>query len=955
VKRLSDLKDRANGTAANALVAAATLVSREALTSALKPKTTTTSEWQSLAWEHYDTCGELRFACEWLGNSLSRVRLFAARVKDKDAEPEPLGDDDPASVAMAALCGGQDGQSEMMKRFGPHFTVPGESFLVGWDDPETKRQEWATLCGDEIEESSTSGAVAIQWMGQRKELPDDALIIRFWRPHPRRHWEANSPVRGLEMILTELYKLTQHVAAQAESRLAGAGLLVLPLETTFPKPPSNALEVSTDEDPHQAAQDGLEGFMRTLTHAMVRPIEDRDSSSAVVPVVVQAPGDQIKNVRHISFATPLSQEAMTLRQEAIRRLAAGLDMPSEILTGLGQSNHWCVDDQTEALTRQNGWIRGDKLRVGDEVWTLNHQTGLAEWQPVRDIYRADVVDEPMRELESRTHSSLTTLNHRWPITRERNRDKQTHVVREWTTTEELTYAAHVQLAAPAAQLPDTAKYADALVELVGWFWTEGNIGRTVTIAQSHTVNADRVARIRAALTTLYGPARNLRSDRDTPGWSEAVQANESSHGGPVTVFRLNKAAAAPLLDVAPGKRPTTEFVCALTRAQLELFLDVSAQGDGHHYRAGKLDVWQRDPSALDAFELALILSGRGVSRMPSHDDGTTVRALEATTVRPVKAAEQMRRSGKTGATDQVVPYTGMLWCPVTANQTWLARRHGRTYFTGNTAWQIDEGSVKTHIEPVVQLICNALTVCYMRPIMGEDVNDSDLVVWYDASELKQRPDRSAIAKDLYELGELSGAALRREAGFGDPDAPTDEDDKRSILRGMMDRAAVDTATAVELLVLLGYVNDGDLSIAPAEGQQIGQGDEADPADAEDPRALPSGKDDPPPEGTPDGDAAGLAAPAAARALLAGHVMDYAGKRLLSRFGRGVRGQYKEVPHRELHTRLQVEPDDLDMLLEGAYTAFPQLDASLRAAVDEACRAALLGGYPLDPLSIGAGA
>lgn len=611
MKRLSELKDRQGAVSAvNALVAAATLVSREALTSALRPKPTATSEWQAIAWDHYDTCGELRFACEWLGNSLSRVRLFAGRVKDKDSEPEPLADTDPASVMMAALCGGQDGQSEMMKRFGPHMTVPGESFLVGWDDPDTKRQEWATLCGDEIEESTSSNAVVIQWLGQRKELPEDALIIRFWRPHPRKSWEANSPVRGLETILTELYKLTQHVAAQADSRLAGAGLLVLPLETTFPKPPSAETEQSSDEDPQQAAQDGLEGFMRTLTHAMVKPIEDRDSSSAVVPVVIQAPGDQIKNVRHISFSTPLSQEAMTLRQEAIRRLAAGLDMPAEILTGLGQSNHW-------------------------------------------------------------------------------------------------------------------------------------------------------------------------------------------------------------------------------------------------------------------------------------------------------------------------------------------------------TAWQIDEGSVKTHIEPIVQIICNALTVCYLRPMLDEDVNDSDLVVWYDASELKQRPDRSAIAKDLYELGELSGAALRREAGFGDPDAPTDDDDRRAILRGMLDRASIDTPTAIEILVLLGYVDDGDLSAAPAEGQPIGQGDEANPADAEDPRALPEKPETPPEENAVVGGSMNIEDIAkAARALLAGHVMDYAGKRLLSRFGRQARGQYKDTPHRDLHTVLEVQTDDVGFLLDGAYAAFPQLDTSLRAEVDQACRAALLGGYALDPLSIG---
>lgn len=629
MRKLSDIRAAPTRPQANAIVAAATMISREALTNALgwRKNTRTAAEWQAVAWEHYETCGELRFAAEWLGNSLSRAKLFAGRLDGPTGKVIPVPGSDPAAVAMTTLCGGHDGQSEMLKRLGPHLTVPGESYLVGWDDAATGRQNWATLCNDEIEESVPAGTVTILWQGEKIDLPADALIIRIWRPHPRMYWEANSPVRGLEMILNELYKLTQHVSAQADSRLAGAGLLVLPLETTFPPPPGEATE-TTDDDPTAAATQGLSGFMRTLAASMVTPIANRDDASAVVPVVVQAPGDQIKNVRHISFATPLSQEAMSLRQEAIRRLAAGLDMPSEILTGLGGSNHW-------------------------------------------------------------------------------------------------------------------------------------------------------------------------------------------------------------------------------------------------------------------------------------------------------------------------------------------------------TAWQIDESSVKTHIEPILQLICNALTVCYLRPIMGEDPDDSDLVVGYDASELKQRPDRSAIAKDLYSLGELSGDALRREAGFDDSDAPTTDDDRRAILRSMIDRAAIDTQTAVEICVLLGYVSEGDLSAAPVPGDSIGsgdQGDAANPSPAEDPKALPVRPEDPPADDQRDVPAASLGERAralavemggldrrpvviGARALLAGHVMDYAGKRLLARAGRAHRGRYPDLPASALHTRIPVGPEDLDPILDGAYSAFPRLDPRLRASVDVRVRAALLAGEVLDPATL----
>jgi hypothetical protein len=49
------------------------------------------------------------------------------------------------------------------------------------------------------------------------------------------------------------------------------------------------------------------------------------------------------------------------------------------------------------------------------------------------------------------------------------------------------------------------------------------------------------------------------------------------------------------------------------------------------------------------------------------------------------------------------------------------------------------------------------------------------VVWYDMSELTQRPDRSDDAVLLYDRQELSGDALRRETGFDEADKPTGAD------------------------------------------------------------------------------------------------------------------------------------------------------------------------------------
>ncbi len=59
----------------NALVASAAR-----LDLSKKPRGALQQEWQAEAWEHYNTCGELRYAANWFGNSLSRATLYAADV-----------------------------------------------------------------------------------------------------------------------------------------------------------------------------------------------------------------------------------------------------------------------------------------------------------------------------------------------------------------------------------------------------------------------------------------------------------------------------------------------------------------------------------------------------------------------------------------------------------------------------------------------------------------------------------------------------------------------------------------------------------------------------------------------------------------------------------------------------------------------------------------------------------
>lgn len=291
--------------------------------------------WQAEAWSFYDSIGELRYASEWIGRALSRARLVPASVPTNGDNPAKMDGNDPCRAlcqdVLNAFGGGITGQAQLLHRLGIHLSVPGDSYLVGMDEVDeagqpTGEQSWVVRSTEEV--TSRGSEIVVDDGESTALLSDDALLLRVWNPHPRKHWEADSPVRAVLPVLREIEQLGQHIGATVDSRLAGAGLLLLPNEVTF------ARGADAAED------NGDDVFTADLIEAMVTPIKDRDSAAAVVPLVLKMPGEHVDKVRHLTFGTDFDARVQGLREEAIRRLALGLNLPPEILLGQADSNAW---------------------------------------------------------------------------------------------------------------------------------------------------------------------------------------------------------------------------------------------------------------------------------------------------------------------------------------------------------------------------------------------------------------------------------------------------------------------------------------------------------------------------------------------------------------------------------------------------------------------------------------
>lgn len=291
--------------------------------------------WQDTAWGFYDTVGEYRYACDWVGNMISKATLYVAK------DGVRVEGSSPGVDYMYSLFGGPESQGQMLREIGIHLTVAGENYVIGVskDDVET----WRVIAATEL----TVRAGTYYASSKAIESDTPPFVMRLWRPHPRKYKEANAPSRAVLSILAELDALTKRIFAEIDSRLAGAGVLLLPSEMTLPVQ-QTATAVDGVVQPTATVADV---FRADLQEAMMTAIGDREAASAMVPIVATVPGEHVGNIKHLTFWSSLDEKSIDLRTEAIRRLALGLDMPPEVLTGVADTNHWNAWQVEEAAIK----------------------------------------------------------------------------------------------------------------------------------------------------------------------------------------------------------------------------------------------------------------------------------------------------------------------------------------------------------------------------------------------------------------------------------------------------------------------------------------------------------------------------------------------------------------------------------------------------------------------------
>lgn len=308
--------------------------------------------WQTAAWTHYDSIGEIHYGLSLVASVLSRVRIYAGSAVntaeapidvDKAAERGDLGRTlaRRSQELLSDLAG--VGFPGMVRTFALNVAVPGEVYLakLPGDAPDT--EVWAFRSTDEISVTSTGVTyrpTRTETSVGEKKLDKDTFIARIWQMHPRHTTEPDSSMAAIADPAEELLMLSRLTRSAMRSRM-NAGILFVPdgLAVAGSAPAEVVEEIDPDTgdvvvNPLQTLVDPGGQFLSELMDAMVKPISDETNAASVVPMVVTGPSDLADRIKHYTFERSIDQWLSERADRALERILQGLDVPKDVVTGL---------------------------------------------------------------------------------------------------------------------------------------------------------------------------------------------------------------------------------------------------------------------------------------------------------------------------------------------------------------------------------------------------------------------------------------------------------------------------------------------------------------------------------------------------------------------------------------------------------------------------------------------
>jgi hypothetical protein len=331
----------------------------------LRLRNATAHAWQREAWRVYDALGEVNFACNLVGNALSRVRIHAAVAVNPDEPPVEVTDGssievdgtvlgakggiDPrlatrARELVAQLDKGQ-GIPSMLKAYALNQQVAGECYLT------LINQKWSIKSTFELLVDPGATMRLQPSMTTQNALPEEipagSTVARMWTQHPMYSSDPDCQLRAVLFLCEQLILLNRMINNTVRSRM-NAGILKVAASIVEASRTPGA-EGNVDDD----GVEELSPFETDLHAVMTQPIADDAAAGGVIPMVAIIPDDLVgPGIEHLQLARDIDEHLIAYADNVLTRILHGLAVPKDSVTGFTQVRFSNAQQTSEDLYTQ---------------------------------------------------------------------------------------------------------------------------------------------------------------------------------------------------------------------------------------------------------------------------------------------------------------------------------------------------------------------------------------------------------------------------------------------------------------------------------------------------------------------------------------------------------------------------------------------------------------------------
>lgn len=342
----------------------------------------------------------------------------------------------------------------------------------------------------------------------------------------------------------------------------------------------------------------------------------------------------------------------------------------------------CVDESTEILT-EDGWKNYQEIQEGMNIlaFDMNSQTIVKDHIQNVHIYEGE---RDVISFKSSTFDALTTSEHRWVVCQsgQHARFKTTKNIlnNKWPDYPILRIADN--------EFIDNTEYSDDMLRLIGWILTDGSYSRPYY--GMHLYQSTR----KPKNSKIYAHMLKVLDNLEVP-YTDHLRG-DSYH----EIYLCKCDTTLRVLKEFPERVLTSEFIQSLSQRQANIVMRSMIEGDGTLGDTGDSITYTcESKEQCDRFQHLCVVAGHAsnVSITRSEDANRWVNNKmydSLSNARPVHVTKdyytvtilRIKRAHiypKHKSKETV----NLVWCVTTGTGTWIARRNGCVYITGNSRVQ----------------------------------------------------------------------------------------------------------------------------------------------------------------------------------------------------------------------------------------------------------------------------